>query len=84
VAVWWFSPGPPVFSTNKTGCHEIIVESGIKHHKTNLTYMLGLKLINLVAFFKWEHVDVINFLLTLCKGFIVKQGTLDFFCASSE
>ena len=49
-----------------------------------LTYMLGLKLINLVAFFKWEHVDVINFLLTLCKGFIVKQGTLDFFGLSGR
>jgi hypothetical protein len=21
--VWWFSPGPPVSSTNKTDCHDI-------------------------------------------------------------
>jgi hypothetical protein len=41
-------------------------------------------LLNLVAFFKWEHVDVINFLLTLCKGFIFKQGTLDFFGLSGH
>jgi hypothetical protein len=34
----WFSPGPPVSSTNKSDCHDItknIVESGIKHHQTN-------------------------------------------------
>jgi hypothetical protein len=32
----WFSLGPPVLSTNKTGRHNIkyIVESGKKHHKT--------------------------------------------------
>jgi len=23
VAGWWFSPGPPVSSTNKTDCHDI-------------------------------------------------------------
>jgi len=33
----WFSPGPPVSSTNKTDRHYIwnIVESGVKHHQTN-------------------------------------------------
>ena len=36
----WFSPGPLVSSTDKTDRHDIteifiIVESGIKHHKTN-------------------------------------------------
>jgi len=33
----WFSPDPPVSSTNKTDHHRYnwnIVESGIKHHKT--------------------------------------------------
>jgi hypothetical protein len=37
---WWFSPGTPVSSTNKTDRHDIIenqiqtciVERGIKHH----------------------------------------------------
>jgi hypothetical protein len=36
----WFSPGTPVSSTNKTDRHditEIFVESGVKHHKPNLT-----------------------------------------------
>jgi hypothetical protein len=31
----WFSPGPPVFSTNKIHGHDIIVESGVQHHQTN-------------------------------------------------
>jgi len=34
----WFSPGPPVFSTNKTDRPRFnwnIVESGIKQHQTN-------------------------------------------------
>jgi len=31
---WWFSPGTPVSSTNKTD-HQDIIESGIKHHKPN-------------------------------------------------
>ena len=31
---WWFSPGPPVSSTNKTDGHDI-TESGVKHHKSN-------------------------------------------------
>jgi hypothetical protein len=30
----WFSPGTPASSTTKTGCHDI-VESGIKHNKSN-------------------------------------------------
>jgi hypothetical protein len=30
------SPGTPVFSTNKTDCHDI-AESGGKHHKSNQT-----------------------------------------------
>ena len=33
----WFSPGTPVSSTNKTGCHNI-VESGVKHHNHNHTH----------------------------------------------
>jgi len=42
----WFFPGPPVSSTNKTDRHditEIIVESGVKHHKTNIhdKHLLG-------------------------------------------
>jgi hypothetical protein len=32
----WFSPCTPVSSTNKTNPHDII-ESSVKHHKTNLT-----------------------------------------------
>jgi hypothetical protein len=38
----WFSPGPPVFSTNKTDRHDYnwnIVESGVKHHQTNKLYL---------------------------------------------
>jgi hypothetical protein len=34
----WFSPGPPVSSTNKTDRHditEILLKSGVKHHQTN-------------------------------------------------
>ena len=31
----WFSPGPPVSTTNKTNRHDNIVESGVKHHQTN-------------------------------------------------
>ena len=32
----WFSPGTPVFSTNKTNHHDItIVESGVKHYNPN-------------------------------------------------
>ena len=43
----WFSPGPPVSSTNKTDCHHItespryswnIAESGIKHQKIQVRY----------------------------------------------
>ena len=30
----WFSLGTPVYSTNKTDCHDI-VESGVKHHNPN-------------------------------------------------
>ena len=46
-----------------------------------LTYMLILLLINLVVFFKWDHMwTLINLLLTLDKRSIVKQGTLDYFC----
>jgi hypothetical protein len=35
-----FSPGSPVSSTNKTDPHditEILLKSGIKHHKPNLS-----------------------------------------------
>ena len=31
----WFSPGTPVFSTNKTNRHDMTEISGIKHHKPN-------------------------------------------------
>ena len=34
----WFSPGNPVSSTNKAALHditEILLESGIEHHKSN-------------------------------------------------
>jgi hypothetical protein len=34
----WFPPGTPVSSTNKTDRHdttEILLKSGVKHHKTN-------------------------------------------------
>jgi len=35
----WFSPGPPVSSTNKTDRHDMhnwnIVESGVKHHNSS-------------------------------------------------
>jgi hypothetical protein len=35
-AVWWFSLGTPVSSTNKTDCYSwIIVESSVKHHYPN-------------------------------------------------
>jgi hypothetical protein len=39
----WFSPGPPVSSTNKTDRHDIteITESGIKHHQTKQTNTPG-------------------------------------------
>jgi hypothetical protein len=36
---WWFSPGTPVSSTNKTDCHVITEISGIEHHKP--TYILS-------------------------------------------
>jgi hypothetical protein len=41
----WFSPGPPVSSTDKTDHHditEIFVESGVKYHKAYKpsTYMV--------------------------------------------
>jgi hypothetical protein len=32
----WFSPGPPVSSTNKTDCHDI-TEILLIHHQTNKT-----------------------------------------------
>ena len=35
----WFSPGTPVFSTNKTDCHditEILLKVELKHDKHNL------------------------------------------------
>ena len=35
----WFSPGTPASSTTKTGRHDI-AESGVKHQKTNITYIL--------------------------------------------
>ena len=31
---WWFSPGTPASSANKTGRHDI-AESGVKHQKSN-------------------------------------------------
>ena len=31
----WFSPGALVSSSNKTDHHWYIVESGVKHHKSN-------------------------------------------------
>jgi hypothetical protein len=43
----WFSPGPPVSSTNKTDHHditEIFVESGVKHHKAHAITMVPLYL----------------------------------------
>ena len=51
------------------------------YHKMSyrMTYILALTLINLVVFFKWEHVD---FHWYLCKGSIVKQGILDYFLLS--
>ena len=39
-AGWWFSPGTPVSSTNKTDRHNI-TESGIKHHNLNPKYESG-------------------------------------------
>jgi hypothetical protein len=30
----WFSPGTPASSTTKIGCHDIAVESGVKHQKS--------------------------------------------------
>jgi hypothetical protein len=33
---WWFSPGTPASSTNKTGRHDI-AESGVKHNKSGIT-----------------------------------------------
>jgi len=38
VAGWWFSPGTPVSSINKTGN---IVKRGVKHHKTNQPHRNG-------------------------------------------
>jgi hypothetical protein len=41
---WWFSPGPPVSSTNKTDHHDIteivlkVVLSTIKQTKTNINH----------------------------------------------
>ena len=35
---WWFSPNPPVSSTNKSDRHdiaEILFENGVKHHQAN-------------------------------------------------
>ena len=43
-----FLPVVPIFSTNKTDCHNIaenIVESGIKHHNPTPSYILTTKVI---------------------------------------
>jgi hypothetical protein len=39
---WWFSPGTPTSSTNKTDRHNIteILLSDIKHHNPNLAQVL--------------------------------------------
>jgi hypothetical protein len=62
----WFSPGTPVFSTNKTDYHNIAeillkvalntVESGIKHHKPNHLYniLFTLEVSNYSAVLKQE------------------------------
>jgi len=46
-----FSPGPPVSSTNKTDCHDI-VESGVKHHQTNKLILLNQMLYLLTFYFE--------------------------------
>ena len=42
---WWFSPGPPVSSTNKTDCHditEILLKVALNTIKPNLNLMCKL------------------------------------------
>jgi len=52
---WWFSPGTPVSSTNKTYLHdiaEILLESGVKHHNLNpylLFHRFSMKLFFLIS-----------------------------------
>jgi hypothetical protein len=47
VTGWWFSPGPPVSSTNKTDCHDIaeillkVVLNIIKPTKPNQLNLLN-------------------------------------------
>ena len=43
----WFSPGTPASSTTKTGRHDIaeILQSGIKHNKSNHIYICICKFI---------------------------------------
>ena len=65
VAGWWFSPGTPVSSTNKTDHHditEILFESGVKHHKTKSIFFLCHILAWVTSCFFVLHLSLSNFL----------------------
>ena len=57
----WFSLGPLVSSTNKTDRH-VIVESGIKDHKTNQLFLISTNLI--------EPTTVQNYLCMVFMNFV--------------
>ena len=48
---WWFSPGTPVSSVNKTDRHDI-VESGVKHHNYHHNHIFQTERKN-----KWSTVS---------------------------
>ena len=63
----WFSPGPPVSSTNKTDRHDILiselfsVESGVKHHNHIISGVNSKNLQSLVQTISISRILVFPF-----------------------
>jgi hypothetical protein len=76
---WWFSPGIPVSSTNKTDLHNNwnIVESAVEHHKTIKLNMYKTLYNNEMAYFFDTAICLSNFseIKSACVIFLEKVWT---------
>jgi len=70
----WFSPGTPIFSTNKTYPHYIcnIVESGVLHHNANALLFVSTFIYTCLFLVLPQSTNIVwwNWLMPICITFV--------------
>jgi len=76
----WFSPGPPISSTNKSDCHDITeIESGVKYHQAKQTTTTETTSNTICNVHVWYMYYILFIYLRMNKLYLI-PSTAHLFC----